>query len=376
MFTTRANCIICNLKDFDTYFQNDVTTSLSLNMFDDINKNSIFVPYNILSCKNCKTVQLKYIGDIETIYQKNHVDHYGLIKTNMHSKFSEFILSNPTTGGIIEVGACTDELAKNILSEISTKYTVIDANFQNIHGSNIIIKNTFFESCDISSLDDNTLIMSHVFEHFYNPIEILKKIQDNENIKYLYVNHPNLEYYCKQNVHNILNIEHSFYIENDFLIKLFKRYGFESKRIVSYETHSIFIEFHRCESMDNHIKLINNESIIDSHSYFSNIAKSVSMLETILSNDEYKYYIWPASAHSIALFTGGLTYSKFSGILDNSPNKIGKILYGFNLKCYSFRETLNIKSDKICIILSNAGAYCDEIINSYKNIKFIKVSDI
>ena len=29
---------------------------------------------------------------------------------------------------------------------------------------------------DDENIDANTLIISHVFEHFYNPIEILKKI--------------------------------------------------------------------------------------------------------------------------------------------------------------------------------------------------------
>ena len=48
------------------------------------------------------------------------------------------------------------------------------------------VSSHYFENIELNSIDSNTLIMSDVFEHFYNPIEILTKIQQSDNIKYIY----------------------------------------------------------------------------------------------------------------------------------------------------------------------------------------------
>jgi hypothetical protein len=45
-------------------------------------------------------------------------------------------------------------------------------------------------------------------------------------------------------------------------------------------------------------------------------------------------------------------------VLDNSPNKIGKYLYGYNLECKSIEDKLN--DEKYAIIL-NGGCFNKEI---------------
>ena len=54
-----------------------------------------------------------------------------------------------------------------------------------------------------------------------------------------------------------------------------------------------------------------------------------------------------------------LEINDFDFILDNSPNKIGKYIYGYNLKCISFEENCN--NDNHAIIL-NGGCFNDEVI--------------
>jgi hypothetical protein len=68
----------------------------------------------------------------------------------------------------------------------------------------------------------------------------------------------------------------------------------------------------------------------------------------------------------------GLNYKRLSGILDNSPNKIGKYLYGYNLLCYSFDELVKTENNNISIIMGGAGKYLDEldIVNSKINFIF------
>ena len=97
------------------------------------------------------------------------------------------------------------------------------------------------------------------------------------------------------------------------------------------------------------------------------ICKKNSKLNKIMAIKDKNYYIWPASAHTVALFVNGLDYTLLDGILDNSPNKINKYLYGYNLECNSFNELLNANDPNNCIIIGGSGNYIKEL--NFENIK-------
>ena len=367
IYNQRKECIICNSTNFEVFFEKDSITPLSFSLYNSPQKTSYFIPYNILSCNTCRTIQTKYLGDLNIIYGKNHVDSFGTVKNEMFDKFTEYILQNKDIKSIIEVGACTDSLASNILKNENINYTIIEADYKG-NRNNINIINNFIENVDLNIIGADTLIMSHVFEHFYEPIKILEKIS-NTDIKYIYLNHPNFDYYCKNNVYNILNFEHIFYIENNFLIKLFEKYGFECTigDIFDYNNHSLFIKFTKKTSQNKSLTIINQTSYNDTKKYFENMQKKIVKLNKIMAIKDKNYYIWPASAHTVALFVNGLDYTLLDGILDNSPNKINKYLYGYNLECNSFNELLNANDPNNCIIIGGSGNYIKEL--NFENIK-------
>jgi hypothetical protein len=377
IYTIRTKCIICKSTKLDTMFENDYITTLSFNLYTQKVDNPYFIPYNILSCKNCLTVQTKYLGNLNIIYEKNHVDSYGIVKNEMVDLFTNFILKNNNINGIIEIGACNDTLANTILNNLSTKYTIIEADYKG-DNKDITVINNFFEDININNLEGNTLILSHIFEHFYDPIEILEKISKSSNIKYIYFNHPNLQYYCNNSVYNILNFEHIYYIENEFLIKLLHNYNWDYFRKEEYNTHSIFIEFVKNDNLflDNKIRISNLYSIENTIKYFSKMHRNIEILNNIFEKYTYNFYIWPSSAHNVALFVNGLNYNNLTGLLDNSPNKIGKYLYGYNLQCSSFNEIIQKDEVGTCIIISGAGNYCNEINIEAKNIKVININNL
>lgn len=367
IYSIRKRCIICDSNDLSTFFDNDYETTLSFSLYNDPYNNPYFIPYNILSCNKCKTIQTKYLGDLKIIYGNNHVDSFGATKNDMFNKFSEYILNNDDINSIIEVGACTNSLALSILKHKNIKYTIIEADYKG-NTDNITIINNFIENVDLNTIKADTLIMSHVFEHFYEPIKILEKLY-NSNIKNIYLNHPNFDYYCKNNVYNILNFEHIFYIENMFLIKLFEKYGFycDKKNIYDYNNHSLFIHFTRLNEL-NHLQTIQNiNSLEDTKLYFKIMHKKINKLNVIIQDKSKNYYIWPASAHNVTLFVNGLNYKNFKAILDNSPNKINKYLYGYNLECKSLTNILNENNENNCIIIGCSGNYIKEL--NLNNIK-------
>ena len=113
----------------------------------------------------------------------------------------------------------------------------------------------------------------------------------------------------------------------------------------------------------------------DVNNFFDTITKNVNYINNLMeTNDKnIKYYMWPSSVYSITLITLGLNYKKLSGILDNSPNKIGKYLYGYNLLCSSFNEIIKSNDENICIFLSCNNNYMNELNLNNSFVKIIKL---
>jgi hypothetical protein len=69
--------------------------------------------------------------------------------------------------------------------------------------------------------------------------------------------------------------------------------------------------------------------------------------------------IWPASIHTLFLDTFGL--KRPYCLLDNSPNKIGKKMYGTEDKIYALND---VKNDDTITIILNGAIFNGEIIIS------------
>jgi hypothetical protein len=378
IYSIRKKCIFCNNNDLELLFDHSkYKSSLSLGMGSTNNEKSYFMPYNVQICKKCNSFQNKYIGNLSIIYDKNHADDYGSTKNKKHTLFCDFISENSNINGIVEVGSCNGILANHILSRVKTEYNIIEPSFTG-DKTNLNIIQDYFENVELNSINSNTIVMSDVFEHFYNPIEILTKIQQCPNIKYVYLNHPDFDSAIK-NIYNlmILNCEHTFLIEHQFLFTLFEKFGFKLNRRYDFENFSLFLEFERIYNQQIIEKpLVNYNLYNDAKTFFSNVTTTADNINKFITiNPTKKIYLWPTSVHSVTLLTCGLNYEKISGMLDNSPNKIGKYLYGYNLLCSSFNDILNSDDKNICIIISGAGSYIKELNIKNKDIDIRYLED-
>jgi hypothetical protein len=375
IFEERNKCIFCNSNDQVLLFNKNYESTLSLSLLSSKTFNSHFMPFNILLCNECNTAQIKYIGNLDIVYSVNHLDDYGTTKLNKHKMFTDFIISNNKITGFIEVGSCNGVLAQNILSFKKLDYTIIEPSFT---GDNINLKiiPKYLENVNLNEINGNTIIMSDVFEHFYNPLEILEKLKKSENIEYIYLNHPDFDYAVKNDICSILNCEHTFLIEHQFLFSLFEKYGFKLNNSFNNENLSLFLEFKRNNIFNNN-KIINFNTHTDIKIFFDNIISSVNKMNIYMENNsDKKFYIWPAAVYSITYLTMGLNYKKLTGILDNSPNKIGKYLYGYNLLCSSLNELLKLSDENICVFIPCASNYINELDLTNTKINIIKLTSL
>jgi len=376
MFKIRDSCIFCKNKLEKTYFEKDYTNYIAHYQVDiNFNINDyINIPFNISICPNCKTIQNKYLGDLSEIYKTNHADSTGKTMTDLHKLNKDFIFKYlDNINNIIEIGSSKGVLADNILQDLNLDYYIIEPSFFGDRRNKIIIDD-FYENIDDRNINANTIIISHVFEHFYEPNKILKKIYDNKNIKNFFIVWPDLEYYINNNILHVLNTEHTFFIDNDFLIKILELYGFLLKDKIFYNGHSVLFYFNRNDinyeyKLDSKI-LINYENKNYSLDlFYGNIFKNIEKCNILLNeNTNFKKYIWPSSIHSLYLFIFGLNENLLDGLLDNSLNKIGKKIYGTNLEIFSFNKIIE-NNNKDTIIILNGGVFNIEVENKLKHSK-------
>lgn len=371
-YSIRKKCVICGSTDLELLLDNNLESQLSLNLYKFKNKNPL-IPYNILCCRKCNTAQNKYLGDLKLVYESNHIDSFGTTKTEKHNLFKDFILSNKEIKSITEVGSPDGKLANNIIEESNIDYTIIEADYKGQKNDKLKIINSFFENVDEKDLNSDCLVMSDLFEHFYDPLSALEKIKKC-NFKYVILNHPDFDYAIKNKHSIMLNIEHTFLIEHQLLFNLYNNFGFELERRHNYKNFSLFLEFKKTFNVPIPKKIFNLNTKNDLLIYINKMKESSQYINTYIENNSNKeFYIWPCSVHSCTLFLFGLKYEKFKGMLDNSPNKIAKVIDGYNLPCLSFDGMLKTNDKNITIIISGANEYVNELkLETECELKFIE----
>jgi hypothetical protein len=374
-YTVRSKCIFCDHELTSSIFEKDkenyvahYSVGIDANLEDMHN-----IPFNVCECNKCGVIQNKYLGDVSEIYRINHADSTGEIMTSLHELNLSLITKYKNKiNNIVEIGSSKGILADAILENFDCKYFIIEPSyFGKIGNQNKIIISDFYENVNDSEIEANTLVMSHVFEHFYNPKEILKKMTDNKNITNIFLTFPDLEYYVKNKVFHVLNTEHTFYIKNDFLINLFSKYGFKLIEKRSHNNHSVLFYFERSKFVDtDSIRIDFKIDHSEVYGYFDDVVKCVEKFNDGIGDNLGPIFLWPASIHSLYLFNFGLEHTKLSGFLDNSKLKIGKKMYGTDLNVFDFNDKIN-SENKDSLFLINGGVFNDEIKNKINNVKYI-----
>lgn len=372
-YSKRTKCAICNSKNIQDIFNDDTKIAPSLNLFEKQEQTNKFIPYNIIECTQCNSSMIKYLADISIVYGTNHIDAYGSLKSEKHTKFKDFILQNKNISTICEIGAATGDLAHTIVNESNIKYKIVEPNYKGDSHDKIEVIKSYFEEADNKEIKADCLIMSDVFEHFYNPLEALKKIFD-VGYDYVILNHPDFDHAIENNHCIILNIEHTFQIEHQVLFSLFNNYGYTLNRKFDFKKFSLFLEFKKDSKLS--LKPLKNVTTSKNiRQYTDNIKNISNKINTYINNNTSReYYIWPCSVHSTTLFLFGLDHRKLNGILDNSPNKINKYIDGYGLLCSSFNDMVQSNNKNITIIISGANAYINEL-NLNTNVNIMMIED-
>jgi hypothetical protein len=271
-----------------------------------------------------------------------------------HTEFSKFIISDIKSPELfIEIGGQSGVLAKEILSYFSVPYTILDLceNPPSIEGISYVNTN-----CEGYSYPSNSIvILSHVFEHLYNPIEFIKRLSISK-IKTVFISIPNMDVWLSTNVLSFIHVEHTFYCDSFYIIDAFSQHGYTCTKQQNFLNHSVLYRFDIDESKVYIPPVVYPNTIERFKSY---LLERDAKIKSIEVHDNT--FIFPAGHY------GQLIYNTFKGdknkiisFLDNDPSKVGLRVYGTECKTQLPTVLNNFTNLPVSVIVC-ASVYREEI---------------
>jgi hypothetical protein len=225
-------------------------------------------------CPECFSVQLTNLLDPSVVYNENYIQpdssSYNWIKHNI--SFINFIVNciHPEVP-VIEIGASSFILGKHLI-EYYKDYTVFDYSLeQSIRRDEV----KYIEgNCeDYSFRENSTIIMSHVFEHLYDPKKFIENCSKNK-VKNILIAVPQMA--SPEVVH--VTYHHTFlYSENDIeYIYGLNNYKLREKQYFDVKDGSFPVLFFYFTLNDNIIQIERNIDPLR-HIYMKNILKKIEV---------------------------------------------------------------------------------------------------
>lgn len=314
-------------------------------------------------CRDTGIIQLGKLLPLDILYLNNHNDGIGKVWQDHYAAFAKF-LSNFSPRHILEIGGAHDHIYRYFLQhDQNIDWTTVEPNPEYIKDPRIkVIKNWFNDKFSYSGKVD-TVIHSHVFEHMYEPFDFMRdiskflKIGDKQIFSF-----PNMLPMLENNYTNCLNFEHTVFMPESIAEYIIKKNGF---KIIGKEyygnPHSIFYATEKVTSGSvSNLRLPMNYSLHKKvfMNYIRYHKKMVDSLNKLIKKTDAPIYLFGAHIFSQTLIQFGLNTNKIVSVLDNSPIKQGKRLYGTCLKVESPKI---LKNKGVVNVILKAGIYNDEI---------------
>lgn len=172
---SEVTCLSCNsTRLLPIYSQSKTPVSIGCTLQPHQQDQYKDIEYSF--CRSCGCTQIINPVDRELLYKESHNNTYSTPTWALHHKeFSDFILSNALSDDFLEIGGSPGVLAKLIKAKKPRcKYAILDLCDSDPNIENLTYIQANCE--DYTYVNRPTLLLSHVFEHLYNPLFFLQNI--------------------------------------------------------------------------------------------------------------------------------------------------------------------------------------------------------
>ena len=350
----RLNCVVCNNSEFETI------NSFSKFPIMAISNNSVadeFYDYTPISCKKCNCLQLENLVDPNVLYSDIYMNStFSPSWTDHHIHFSKFILDSTDETTFLEVGANKGDLYKLIIKERSVDFITLDMWKHNDLPSEIKYIEGNCETFDFKGF--NTIILSHVFEHLYEPLVFIKNIK-NAEVSTVFISIPNFDLLVKEKSLLVIHSQHTFYCRFDYITYMFSLFNYKCDKYYMYNGNfeSIMFKF----VIDNNMVPVRFPST-DIQLYKEIYVNKVNTIGDIVIPPNS--YIAPSGIYGQFYYSFIKNKDNVIGFLDNNPQRHNNYLYGTDKLVY-LPSTIDYSNATVFVC---DCYYMDEIITGLKEL--------
>ncbi len=319
-----------------------------------------FAPFSITICEACGLIQLVETADPAVLYKIFHSDGIGKIWEEHYEKFSKLIFRHFKEGKLLEIGSGQGKLMTKLLAHYKSGMEVIDPQYEGPK-ENVVVHPTLLNS-DFAKQNLNkfsAVVSSHTLEHF---IDFNDYFRDSWQVLIeggmLFTSVPNQEINFAKGYGNQLNFEHPSICSNAHWLYLHSKNGFKVKELSFFKDHSVQIVAEKVKDPIEFKLDVKELSYALLKQYEHSIQNRIKIIKERASSDKQNW-IFGASNFTQPLFVYGLDEKVFIGVMDNSPLKHNKRLYGTGLICHKPEEV--IKAGQNLRIFLNIGQYNEEV---------------
>jgi SAM-dependent methyltransferase len=327
-----------------------------------------FAPFTICLCQNCGLIMLKQVVNPEILYRIFHSDGIGKVWEEHYSRFADLVKKYFPFGRILEIGAGQGKLITKLLKIYASGIEVIDPLYEGPTENVKVHKNILsLETAKGLEEEFDAVVSSHTLEHFLEFQDYFKsawKVLKKGGL--LFTSIPNQESNFAKGYGNQLNFEHPSVCMNVHWFYLHYNNGFMIKEVSFYLDHSVQIVAEKVDKPIDYNIDVKQLSLKILEQYANNINERINKIRQSATSDR-ENWIFGASNFTQPLFVYGLEESYFKGVLDNSPLKHNKRLYGTNLICRKPEEIAILEKANLRIFL-NLGQYNKEISEQLKSL--------
>jgi SAM-dependent methyltransferase len=319
-------------------------------------------------CPRSGVIQLDRLLPPEIVYQAQHVEGVGPTWARYYQAFAQYLV--PKLGkNVLEIGGGSGQLAEVAVSlRPDLHWTLLEQNPTHPGSDRIsIIKRYFDESFKAPGKVD-TVVISQVLEHAYDPTSFLKTIHRTlPEGGSLLMAYPDLKLWLERKYTNAINFEHSMFLTDYFVDYLLRREGFEIRDKRPYPEHSFFYDCVKTSRPQAEPAFENKyeeykKIYLDYKNYYESLVQS---LNKQVSQFKGKTYVFGAHIFAQSMFQFGLDETKIAGLIDNAKSKQGRRLYGTNSIVVS-PEVLRTQ-EPVAVVLK-VGVHRDDILKQLLSI--------
>jgi hypothetical protein len=349
----REKCVICThaLSEIIACFPKFPTMAIA-----NSENNDIFYDKKVAVCSNCQCAQLTELVDPAILYSPLYTNAtFSPVWNHHHETFAEFILMHNSGHRYMEIGANNGALYE-ILKEKQKclKYSVLD-----MYKHNDLPNDLFFYEGNCENFDfheKDVLILSHVFEHLYNPNLFLENARKN-SVQTLFISIPNFDKLLDDKSIILLHSQHTFFCGKKYIDYLCGKHGYFCEAFFEYNG-----------SFKSHML---KYSLGSPHLTFP--TTDISLYKNIYQHKMMSFsskivkagYLMPSGIYGQYVYSTISNKSFILGFLDNNPSRHGYRLYGTN-KLISLPQKVNLEKSVIYLI---DCPYRDEILHGLLNFK-------